>query len=350
MKRLKFQDVAARARVSPATVSRVVHGRTNVATDTKNRVLAAMREIGFSPDMIVVGLIVPDSSNPYFSDLCFRFEHVLEDMGAHLLVSSSEGRIERELKLVQRFRDLGVQGLIYTSSGQGSDGILNLIATDPFPVLVFDRRLPAGNLDTVMVNSRHGTLCAVDYLHTYGHERISYIKGLEGTETATERFNSFRDAMARNRLALKEDWIFEGNYTPASGRECAERLIQMSPNESPTAVLAANDLMAIGLMQRLQQDGWVLPRELSIIGFDDIGWSQWVYPALTTIAQPVDELVHEASRLLLRRIKDSESNEDPRRSPDTVQIKPKLIPRASVSSPFIGYAGRTGPKPLPHNT
>lgn len=337
MRKPKIQDLADRARVSPATVSRVINGRPHVSREKQERVVQAMKAMGFPQEKALIALIVPDSSNPFFSDLAFAFEHVLEEYDAHLLVSSSEGRLDRELELVHRFRELKVRGLIYTSTGSGAGPILEMIA-EGFPVVVFDRRILSGNLDTVTVNSRHGTQCAVDYLFASGHRKIGYIKGLEGTETANERYESYCEAMSQNRLDPGR-WIFEGDYTLASGRSCAERLIEMDQLSRPTAILAANDLMAIGLMQRLQQEGWSLPRNLSVIGFDDIQWSQWVHPALTTIAQPISKLVREAASKLMKRAQEFDTGAHPRRRPETIEISPKLIPRESVAEPFDWGAG-----------
>ena len=340
MSKPTLKTLANEANVSVVTVHRVLRNKSNVAKDTRDRVVDVMRRHGLgAPTPMLVGVIVPDSSNPFFSELCFKFEQVFEELGVHALISSSEGRVERELALVDRFQHLGVKGLIYISAGRGADAILRLIAQGSIPVVAFDRRVHAGNLDFVAVNSRHGTLCAVDYLVAHRHKRIGYIKGLEGTESARERFESFREAMAQNSLTINTEWVFEGTYRFSSGRNCAERLIATPEKDRPTAILAANDLMAIGLMQRLQQEGWVLPQQLSVIGFDNIQWSEWVHPALTTIDQPVGRLVHEAARCLLHRIKQEGGTSTPRGSASTVEIEPTLIPRQSVAEPWEGREG-----------
>ncbi len=179
-----------------------------------------------------------------------------------------------------------------------------------------------------------GTLCAVDYLVAHRHAKIGYLRGHDGAESARERYDSFREAMARNRLESQQEWVFQGDFTCASGRSCAERLIAMAPENRPTAILAANDLMAIGLMQRLQENGWSLPRQLSVIGFDDVDWAQWTFPALTTIAQPVHKLVRAAVRLLTNRSRAINGDDAARPAPETVVIEPTLVPRASVTEPF----------------
>jgi len=337
-----LEDISHHARVSKATVSRVFCNKANVSEKTRTRVLEAARELGYGVPKNLIALILPDASNPFFAQLGFMFEQVLEAEGYHLLTSSSEGRVNRELELIEHFKNLSVKGVIYISSGGHSSAIPSLVADGTIPVVVFDRKISAGNLDFVAVDSRHGTLCAVDYLVAFGHRRIAYLKGLEGTDTAQQRFDSFCEAMTKNGLAVVDDWVFSGDYTLSAGRSCAERLIALArtllKSERPTAIMAANDMMAVGLMQRLQQEGWRLPADLSVIGFDNILWSEWVYPALTTIAQPIHQLVKVAIKLLTARIKENHDLAPAagafcRAQPRREVLEPVLIPRASVVEP-----------------
>jgi LacI family transcriptional regulator len=319
--------------VSEATVSRVMNNSPNVAPAMRKRVLDDYVDLYNSVPLAtqsMVGMIVPDFSNPFFAQLAFTFERALEESNQHLLVSSSEGRYERELLLLQRFRSIGVQGVIFISSGDSSESLQSLVA-DGEPVLVLDRRLVAGNVDFVTTNSRKATLAAVDYLRNKGHSRVGYLRGLPGTETARERFASFQTAMKQAGLELSSNWTFKGDYTEGSGVDCAEKLVAMRKADRPTALLAGNDLMAIGLMQRLQQEQWVLPKELSVIGFDDISFSRWSSPALTTIAQPIEKLVLESIRLLTRRMRAMSEPGRPRPNPEEVQIEPTLVHRKSVA-------------------
>lgn len=328
-----LEAIARKADVAPVTVWRVLHNRPNVAQDTRAKVVAAMRDLGKPIAGKLVGLIVPDASNPFFAALAFAFEKAFADVGMHLLISSSDGRLDREIQVIERLRALGIRGLIYVPADSSPDTLLRLVADDPLACVVLDRRPPiAGNFDFVSVDSRQGTQAAVDYLRTYGHEAIGYLKGPASAASATERFDSFCAAMKLNGLALRSDWIFEGDFTLPAGRACAEKLLALPEGARPTAILAANDLMAIGLMQRVQDAGWRIPDYLSVIGFDDILWSYWTQPALTTIAQPIEMLVGESVRLLQRRI-DELARNAVRRAVAEQSIKPRLIPRASVAPP-----------------
>lgn len=233
---------------------------------------------------------------------------------------------------MKRLSGLGMRGLILITAGHGSDALLSLIASRRLPVIVCDRRVgAAANLDFVTVGSRQGMAIAIDHLVVFGHKKIGFLRGPADTESARDRLESFGAAMSSRGLDVAPEWIFEGDFSLASGRACAERLIAMEEPSRPTAIVTANDLMAIALMQHLQTRGWQLPRDLSVIGFDDIEWSEWTYPALTTLAQPLRKLVREAVRLLIARINEPESA--PRSAPEVVELGTMLIPRASVAAP-----------------
>jgi LacI family transcriptional regulator len=333
MSRVTYKDIADLASVSPATVCRVIHHHPNVKSETRERVLRALRHSGYgiaSKDLI--GLIIPDASIPYFTNLGFVFQEQLDKLGAHVIMASSEGRADRELALVNQFKGLGLKGLVYITGGEPNDTVLQALADENVPVIVFDRRVQAGNLDFVAVDSCEGMLRAVDYLVTLGHERIGHLKGQPATRTAKDRYEAFHDAMGRNRLEVDKRWVWEGDYRFASGRACAEMLLH-GGRALPTAIVAANDAMAIGLMQRLQQEGWVLPRDLSIVGFDNIEISAWVYPSLTTVEQPVRELAYHAIGALMKRIRHHELHPHEPLEPTLRTIEPMLIPRGSTAPP-----------------
>jgi DNA-binding LacI/PurR family transcriptional regulator len=337
----KMMAVALEAGVSMATVSRVLNNSDGVTDDKRKLVLEAVRNTGYvKSQRNLIGLIVPDAPNPFFSQLGFKFEQALESDNPrkYLITLCSEGRIDKEMEQIEMLKQFGVEGLIYISSGKSSEVLLNLSTSTLMPTIVFDRKLSNKNFDFVAVDSRQGTIEAVDYLVSHGHNRIAYLKGREDTESAKERFASFLGAMAKNQLGVNPDWIYSGDYTFPSGRTCAEFLLRLPESNRPSALLAANDVMAIAAMQRLQEAGWDLPTQFSIVGFDDIEWSKWCYPALTTIAQPIARMVLEALTLLKKRIIQKTAGEEPS-DPVEVEIKPTLIPRGSVTKPFDQHVG-----------
>jgi LacI family transcriptional regulator len=279
----------------------------------------------------LVLLLLPDLSNPFFAQVTFEFRKALRRRGIDLLVCISDGVNAVDLDLVLKLKARGLRGLIYIPPAEPIL-VLDLLDQD-FPVLVFDRYVKAPGFDFIGYDSASATLRAVEYLVGHGHRRIGFIKGRKGVETARERFESFTKAMKDSGLSATDDSIFEGDYSLGSGRVCAESLIILDHSERPTAMLAANDLMAIGLMQRLQQAEWDLPADLSVIGFDDIEWSKWVHPALTTIAQPIGGLVARSVDILLQRMAQFEYQRGSKPHPTVEIFKCVLIERSSVATP-----------------
>ncbi|MCG3165614.1 MAG: Catabolite control protein A [Bacteroidia bacterium] len=337
MNNTKYKDIAEVAGVSKSSVTRFFDKKFKVRPEIGKKITKALKDLGTSlPVERVIGLIIPDADNPYFTSIAFEFEKEFERHGWHLLIANSDGKLSKDLQIIDRYKGLGISGLIYINSGNQNDELYSsLIANHHnLPVLSFDRQLESRNFDYVAIDSKKGTLQSVDYLFTKGHQKIAYLKGLKGTFTAKQRHEAFEEAMAANRIKIEPKFIFEGDYKIGTGIECADRLIEMKPEERPTAIICANDLMAIGLMQRLQKAGWKLPDQLSVIGFDDIPMSKWVYPALTTIAQPVRILVAKASAMLLKRIEAGRSKIEIPQQKETVT--PMLVPRESVAEPYNG--------------
>lgn len=331
-----LEQIAERASVSIATVSRVLNNHPGVAPSTRDRVLEAFQQL--SPprqQLLLIGLILPDTHNPFFTELAFELDSDCEKRGAYLLMARSDGRADRELLLLERFSEIAVDGVIFISSGTApSDTLMRTLTDEKLPpVVALDRGLGISNLDQVTVDGGKGTEQAIDHLVEFGHEKIAYIKGLAGTANALERFESFLLAMAKNRLEIRPEWIFEGDFEVPKGREFGERLLTMKASDRPTAVLVANDLMAIGLMQRLQEAEWPLPHDLSIIGFDDIPACTWTHPRLTTVAQPTRRLVREGLSLLLQRVSERQSHRRPTGPAKAARLTPVLVPRASVAPP-----------------
>ena len=318
MRRTQLDLIAARAGVSLATASRVMRNEPNVAPATRQRVLEAIQAL--SPPgrtaALTVALIIPDHDNPFFTNLAFELDRECDRRGASLMIASSDGRADREMHLIERFTENDVDGLLFISSGAGDGMSLVAVGESPDrpPLVSLDRFTPG--FDTVSVDPRVGTIEAIDHLFTRGHKRIGYIKGLAGTRTAADRFDVFCEALAHHRLGVNEEWVFVGDFKVESGKAAANELLAMAPEDRPTALLAANDLMAMGVIQRFSEAEQPLPRHMSIVGFDGIPAASWITPKLATIAQPTGQLAREALNLLIEHIALGRQRRD---------NKPKLI-------------------------
>ncbi len=337
IQRATLQDIAKEAGVSLATVSRVANNHQGVAEGTRTAVLKAMRRlryVGAAKVQLRIGVIIPDWSNPFFCQLSSELEAQFDKLNAQTIIASSGEHSEREVELIERFYAIDVQGVVYIGMTQ-STALLTLIADGKVPVVSVDRHGPADTpaIDYVSVDSRDGTARAISCLHTLGHRRIGYIRGLSGTTTAEERYFSFLAGMQRLDCAVDDSLVFEGNYEFESGRMCGDKILKLARDEWPTAILAANDLMALGLMQRLQEARIRIPDDLSVVGFDNIPESTQIFPRLTTLAQPLREIVETAVRLLRARMDERAKGVKDARTGVTMRIEPQLICRESIAKP-----------------
>lgn len=322
-----LRDVADQAYVSPATVSRVINSPGLVKSEVRRRVRVAMKALNYrvTPHGLV-GLVIPDRSNPFFVDLGLMFQDRLEHHGLQTFIVSSDGERTRELALIRRCMGLGLQGVIYVAAETPDTEVLAALEDGDIPVVIFDRKVEGARHDAVALDNVDGMGRAIDYLAAHGHRRIGHLRGPADTHTGQQRYLGFGRGLELNGLALREEWVWEGRFAARDGWRCGAALIETE--DCPTAVVCANDLMALGLMQILQQEGWALPRDLSIVGFDDIETSKWVFPALTTVSQRSDHLVDVATEMLTDRLSAVETVPGSRE----IDVSPQLIPRASVAS------------------
>ena len=329
---LTQEEIALAADVSIATVCRVLAGGSNVSDRSRGRVLEAREHVRHIHDTLRdtrLALIVPNS-RPFFSELAFEFSRECQRIGCELGIVTSNGHSQEELKLIEFFLNRKVRGIFLVSAGtsHGSQ-IRELQSKRRCPIVCVDREV--SDLDCVAVDGRAGTIEAVRHLHQSGHERIGYIRGLSTSNTAEQRYTAFRQALEGEGLSYEPAWTFWGDYGGRSGEKCSRLLDGLPWQDRPTAVLAANDEMAIRLISGLQSLGWQLPKELSVVGFDGIDWGRWTEPALTTMRQPLSRLVREALRVLSTHI---DASDGVGGGTDRVvsKIPPQLLLRESVAS------------------
>lgn len=331
MRKVNMRDVSTKTGFSTATISRAINNKGYVQAKTRKRIIKAIKELGYYPPIkSLVGLIVPDSSNPFFSQLGFTFERRFAEIGFHLLISSSEGRVDREVELIEQMLRLQVKGLIFITAGNDTESVVKLIAEPSVPVVLFDRHVGGSNMDFVTVDSKEGTQSAVDYLVTLGHTRIAHVQGPLETQTGMDRYKAFCKAMEFHGLTVADWHIVQGDFQLSGGLEAAEKLRALPVNKRPTAIMAGNDLMAIGAIRYLMEKGVRIPDEVSVIGFDNIEFAEWIHPRLTTIAQPVSQMVTEAVRLLDKRIRELGTNKKRRHAPKPLILNPRLVIRDST--------------------
>lgn len=337
-KRCTIREVAARSGVSVATVSNVLQNKSHLySPETAERVWQAVRELGYRPSSVARSLIRrrTDTIGIILEE---RQELVLDPYVMSVLEGILEYTAPRNypVKIVsllyQRSADSflahvddgSVDGVVLVSPRTQS-AALEWAQRADIPAVVAGSTLPDTPLPCVDVDDGAAIEQLVRWLIGLGHRRIGHLAGPQTQWSAQRRLQAYRKAMADAGLAVNPDWVMEGRYTPPSGREAMERLLERAPEL--TAVVCANDWMAMGAMEVIHQRGWRIPDDISITGFDDIDTAQWVSPPLTTMRQPMRLIGVKAAELLVEQMETGE------RAGEVILFPAELVVRQSVAPP-----------------
>ncbi|NEN07683.1 LacI family transcriptional regulator [Diaminobutyricibacter tongyongensis] len=313
-----IKDVALRAGVSPATASNALSGARPVSKETRQRVSAVAEAMKYRPNLVAralrrqetktIALLVGDISNPYYPAVA-RAIH--DRIGAHGYVSfigNTDGDPEAEVRVLEEMRARSVDGVIMGTMALSSERIRSVVGpTMPLVLLTGEalespehqvRQLRA---DEVGTDDSIGIREAVAHLRNKGVTDIGYVSGPLGSIPGTDRLQRFRDAMEDAGLRVDDRWIgFASGYTLETGYDAAERLL--APSDRPAAIMCANDLIAIGVLEAARDRGLVVPTDLAVVGFDDIPTAKHVSPRLTTIINPATLVGYACADALMRRI------------------------------------------------
>jgi LacI family transcriptional regulator len=322
-------DVARFAEVSPATVSRVVNGHANVDPVLAARVRDAMRELDYRPNAVARNLrrsrtslwavIISDIGNPFFTSLVRGVEDVAQRAGYSVVLCNSDEDAAKEGQYVSAALSEQMAGVIISPSGRATH--VNRLADARVPVVVIDRQLRGAAVDTVLVDNEHGAELATGHLIENGFRRIACITGPKRISTAMQRLRGYQRALKAAGLPFDEEVVRFADFRSDGGYHAMASLLELSPR--PDAVFGANNLMTVGLLERLVDERIEVPEGMGVVGFDDVSWANLVRPSLTTVAQPTYELGRTAAELLVERIT------APARRPSTVTLHTKLHVRES---------------------
>ncbi|MEK6397398.1 MAG: LacI family DNA-binding transcriptional regulator [Terriglobus sp.] len=287
-----MREIARRAGVSSATVSRVINGSTAVREDTAQRVRSILEEVQFIPNPSATtlkygrsktyGLIVPDMVNPFFAEFFGEFEDLLIGIDHEVLLTSAHTS-EKLLKSIRRMLMRQVDGAVLMASEFDTKSVEPLLRRR-VPLTTVDRRTVHAGCSDVSIDYELGFAEAVRHLVSLGHTRIGYIGGMKGPHTSEVRANAFKRAIRDAGLRVHPEWMREGNYRVSGGEREVTAL--MKEAETPTAILTANDLTALGAAQGLHRMGMSAPHDLSVVGCDDIFLSEVSQPPLSTVRTP----------------------------------------------------------------
>jgi LacI family transcriptional regulator, repressor for deo operon, udp, cdd, tsx, nupC, and nupG len=301
-----IRDVARLADVSVATVSRALSNPEKVSPGSLAKVHAAIAELSYKPNMLArnfrsaksyaVLVMVPDIANPFYSLFIRALEDRAQQKGYAVLLGDTRGTVERELEYIRRVETRMADGIIQLRPS--SEKSQNNIPVNIPCVNACGCEFTSG--PAIRIDNRKAAKMMVDYLISLGHRRIGVISGLRDNPHAIDRLAGYKDSLEEAGIPFDRDLIAEGDFTMWSGLNAAFQFCNM--DVKPTAIFSMNDEMAIGAMQTLKSNGFRIPEDISVTGFDDISYAKYSDPSLTTISQPAEEMGKLAMDMLLKMI------------------------------------------------
>jgi DNA-binding LacI/PurR family transcriptional regulator len=304
---MNITAVAQRARVSTATVSRVINATANVSPETAERVRAAIEALNFYPDINaralgsgrsgLYGLIISDITNPYFPELVKAFEDIAVEHGQEVLVANTNYDPKRMETCVIRMLQRKVDGVAIMTS-EMEEHLIGTFTRRQIPMIFMDMANPRKGISTVRVDYASGIAQAMNHLFELGHRRIAFISGPLTLSSARVRVDAFTHCLQSRGIEPDARLMQEGDHKVEGGHHAMQRLLKLK--QRPTAVLTSNDLTAIGAIGALHEAGLDIPGDISVVGIDDIELSAYTQPALTTVHVPRRQLASTAFRSLYR--------------------------------------------------
>jgi LacI family transcriptional regulator len=305
-------DVARYAGVSPSTVSYVLNdGPRSVSTHTREKVLKAIRDLGYHPNAVArnlrsqktttIGLIIPDTCNTYFAEVAEGIESVAFERNYTVVFCNSDYKVERELVYANHLVSDQVAGVIILPASNNHDAI-KLLSDNNIPTISLDRYLTGENLPSIVADNFRGGYIATKYLIELGHTRIGCVSRPVSLSHTQDRVNGYLQALSEANLKHDDDLFARGGYRMENGKKAMEYLLALE--KPPTAVFCYNDMMAIGALRAAYEKGLHVPQDISIIGFDDIIESAYTCPALTTVRQDKFEMGRYGMKILFNMIEE----------------------------------------------
>lgn len=322
-------SVAEEAGVSISTVSKVINRTGNISERTRRNVLQVMDELNYHPSVVasaltgkqtkIIGLLIPDISNPFFAEVARSIEDRSYELGFHVMICNTDNDAQKEKKYLSLLTRQRIDGLIIASAFRNASLLENMVKQD-VPVSLIASEIFNLPVNTVTVDDYKGAYLATSYLLSLQHRKIAIIT--EDAKSNQIRLRAFKDVMKEEGIIVPRDYVVKTEATIQSGYESAKRLLRLP--ERPTAIFACNDLLAIGVMKVAKEEGLNIPEDLSIIGFDNTVLSTTTTPMLTTIAQPMKQMGTRVVEMLVEEMK------HPKLCKKRLLLTPELIIRQST--------------------
>lgn len=329
---VKIKDVAREANVSVATVSRVLNNIPLVNEETKKRVLDAIEKTGYKPNAIArslkmqrtntFGIMIPDISRAYYTQVVRGVEDVCNIYDYNIILCNTDSDPYKEQTYFNVFYEKQCDGILFVGKGLNND-LYNTMVNSRIPVVLGAVSDPAERFLSITINNEQASYDITNYLINNGHRKIAFFTDEdESSFVANERKKGYLKALANSKIKFNEDYEFKGKYTIKGGYDLMEHLLQLS--DRPTAVVALNDEMALGAMRKLEDRGMNIPKDMSVVGFNNFEISEWFRPGITTIAQPMYDIGAICARMLIKIINNYKTEKK------NITVPHELIIRDSV--------------------
>lgn len=304
-----IKEVSERAGVSQATVSRVMNGTAKVVEETRQKVLSAMKELGYRPNAHAqslasnrsnsVGLLISEFDGPFYGALMAGAEEVLRDAKKRILISAGHGDKKFEEEAVEFLLSCRCDALILHAETLADEYLIEQ-ANQGTHVILINRNIEQMEQQCLYIDNEQGAYLATDYLIQKGHNNIAYIAGPQWKHDARERFWGYQQALGKSNIGLKLNLVVEGNFREDGGYAAAKKLLESG--ETFTAIVCGNDQTAYGAISAIEDAGLKIPKDISVVGFDDLPYSNLVKPKLTTVHFPIRQMAAEAARRILKDV------------------------------------------------
>jgi LacI family transcriptional regulator len=309
VKRASMSDVAAKAGVSKTTVSHVINGSRFVEEETRQRVLQAIGELGYRPNILarslttkrtgIMGMLISDSSNYFFGQMIKGVEERLLSENYGLIVCNTNETLEREAHYLNLLLGLNVDGIIAAATSQQWNALYEA-ETHHTPVVFVDRKFEHMQGPFVGADNIQGACLGTRHLIQRGYQTIGCLAGFERLSTMRERLEGYRRALGEAGLPLRPEWIIPSELGVDAGKEAMRRLLQQA--ERPSAVFINNNLLALGAMLMMKEQNLCVPQDMAVLTFDDHPWAAISDPPLTVVRQQGHQMGQVAAELLLKKI------------------------------------------------
>jgi len=333
-KKITIIDVAKKSDYSLMTVSRAINNSPLVKEKTKNKILRVAKKLGYIQDAIgvslvkgktrLIGLVVIDSANPFYAKLIHGIENIAVEKGYHVILFNTNEELNREVEAIKLLIGLRAEGILIVPCQKSHKHLLQL-KRNGLPFITISRRIREFETNYILNDNAYGSYIATKHLIELGHKEIAFIGGNKHVSTRKDRLKGYKKALKEQNINIKNKLIIDSNISYSSGAKSFCKILD-SGNRI-TGIVAYNDVVAIGIMFAANERGLSVPEEISIVGYDNIEITKFIFPRLTTISQPLQKLGEIYCNSIINLIDDKK---------EIVKeiIKPKLVVRDTTANPY----------------